>query len=204
MRPLNKFAVVVLAALAGPSTAQNSGLGIKGGVLMGTLASEVQRTTWVPGGTLGLYAPVAIGTRMELQPELLLTTTGAGFTRPDGQGYDVRVVYANVPVSVKFFMNNRLNFGAGAQFGHRILAQRTDASGTSDVSDRFESMDLGLITAAAYDFDSGVDLTLRAYWGTTPVLREDDVLFPRNRSVQFTAGYRLVNVSRVSMVRRRL
>ena len=173
------------------SHAQSAGLGIKGGALASTINALNMRTTPIPGATAGIYVPWGVGPRMEIQPEVMVSTLGAILHEPDGDDINLRSLYVQVPVSVKMYLNNGLNLSGGYQFGKILMAQRTGTEGSAMVTDDFKAMDMGFVGGVGMDLESGLDLTLRAYGAMTPSLREDDALFLKNRSLQFTVGYRV-------------
>jgi hypothetical protein len=204
MRP--NWTVLTVALLALSSTvahAQRSGLGIKGGPLVSDLRAANYRTSMLPGATLGMYAPIGIGTRLELQPELLAAAMGALQRRPERMPTTTRLMYVQVPVSAKIYLGNDFNVLAGVQTGCMVAARRVAEEGTTDISDDIERIDFGINLGIGLDTRRGVDLGLRYYSGLTDVLDENTSFFPRNRSVQLTAGYRFMAFDKISTVRRR-
>ncbi|MEO8590803.1 MAG: outer membrane beta-barrel protein [Flavobacteriales bacterium] len=200
MRPIALFVPLLLANVAFP---QASGLGIKGGPLLSDTHSGASRSDKLPGATIGLYFPLHAGTRLELQPEFMLTALGAAYEGSDGEISSVRTVYAQVPIAMKLFLSNAVNFHAGVQGGRLLFAEQYTPNGTSDLRDSYSKMDWGVIIGGGVDLRSGVDFMLRYYSGMAPVLLNDESLFPRNRSMQFTIGYRLMQFKSVNHGRRR-
>lgn len=190
-------------AIGAVSYAQSAGLGIHGGVLMSTVKAVHINTRPISGGTLGIHAPIGIGTRLELQPEFGLSTLGSRFVETDGDEYTDRCLYLQAPITLKVFLSNTFHFAGGYQFGKLVAAQRTALSGSTDVKEKYEPMDMGFVLGTGFDFASGVDLDLRFYSAMTPNLRNDDALFPKNRSLQLTLGYRFVQFKRKGHFRRR-
>ena len=184
-------------------SAQRSGLGIKGGLLAATTTAQQIETTVVPGATAGIYAPFQAGNRFELQPELLFTVLGSGFVEPNGDRTSLRTMMVQVPLSAKVFVGNAFNFQGGIQLGKVISAQRIDPEGSTDVTDDLRPMDLGANIGIGLDLSSGWDLGLRYYSGLWTIFEEDDALFPRNRTLQLTAGYRLMRLNGFAKPRRR-
>ena len=137
---------------------------------------------------LGAYAPIWAGARLELQPELLISAQGSSIKPDEGTRQTLRLYYVQLPINMKVFMTNVLNVQAGIQAGRLIVANADH----EDVTDRYQRMDIGLNLGAGLDFACGMDLTLRYYSGLTPLLVDDDVLFPTNRTLQLTAGYRMM------------
>lgn len=183
--------------------AQRSGIGIKGGLLAATTTAKHIETTVVPGATAGIYAPFQAGNRLELQPELLFTVLGSGFVEPNGDRTSLRTMMVQVPLSAKLFLNNTFNVLGGFQLGKVVNAQRIDPEGSTDVTDELRPMDLGANIGIGLDLSSGWDLGLRYYSGLWTILEEDDALFPRNRTLQFTAGKRLMRLNSFAKPRRR-
>jgi len=188
MRPL---LLALLTHIAPVLFAQQSGIGIKGGPLMSDTKSGTLTTNWIPGASIGAYFALRAGPRMELQPELLLTSLGAGYNLPDGERSKVRTLYGQVPVSFKVYLSNVVNFQAGAQMGRLLLAQQVGPDGSNDVTSSHEHWDYGVILGVGADLVSGVDFGLRYYSGLRPVLADDQTYFPRNRSVAVSLGYRM-------------
>ncbi len=197
------LATLLLIATSSAVLGQRSGFGIKAGPQISTFRASNIRTTMLPGFTAGVYVPIGAATRLELQPEVLLSTMGTGFIEPDGDRYFIRSLYVQAPVSAKYYLTNELNLQGGVQMGKLLIAQRADADGTTNVRDRFKTFDIGFDLGVGFDMRSGLDLTLRYYSGMPTLLKEDNALYPRSRSLQFTLGKRLIKFKRVKTIRRR-
>ena len=92
---------------------------------------------------------------------------------------------------------------AGVQGGRLLLAQQNTPNGTSDLKEEYSKMDWGFVVGGGVDLSSGIDFMLRYYSGMKPVLLTDETLFPRNRSLQLSIGYRLIQFKSVSHGRKR-
>lgn len=185
------------------SHAQSAGIGIKGGALISTVKALHLRSNPIPGATAGVYVPWGFAPLWEIQPEALVTVLGASFTEPDGDRSTVRSMYFQVPVVLKKYFNNQFNLCLGYQFGKVLSAQEQRDGGTSDVTDRFNNMDMGFVGGAGLDLESGVDLSLRAYSAMSPSYKNDDAIFPKHRSLQLTVGYRFVQFRTSALHRRK-
>jgi hypothetical protein len=199
---------LILAALpfllcTAHATAQRIALGAKAGALMAHVDANDIGTSPVPGATVGLYLPYASGKHTEVQVELLGAYLGSGYQEPDGDEYIVRSLYLQVPVSVKYFFGKSFNLQGGLQVGWLLSAQKELAEEMVEVTDEYYSMDWGLNIGVGLDTRSGWDIALRYYHGMEEILVGDQVLFPRNRTVQFTVGYRFMNFRNINTVRRR-
>lgn len=195
--------LLAASALVSGACAQKVGIGLKGGPLVCRTPTELLRTTWLPGLTGGIYIPWGIGPRMEIQPEVLVSAMGSGFIEPDDDRYTIRSLYIQVPVNFKFYVSNTLNLHGGVQASRLIQAQRIAGENTRDFSERLNKMEFGLIGGIGADLQRGLDLTVRYINGMTPILSNDQVLFPRNQAVSVTVGYRMTQMSVTNKSRRR-
>jgi hypothetical protein len=202
MRPRSLLLLASLV-LGVVSNAQQAGLGVHGGLLFSTVRAVAITTQPISGASFGIHAPVGIGPRLELQPELGISALGTHYTEPDGEEYTDRTLYVQAPISLKLFLTNTFHFSGGYQFGKLISAQRNGAEQSTDVKPLYESMDMGFILGTGVDFASGVDVELRYYSAMTTNLVNDDALYPKNRSLQLTVGYRFVQFQRKGHFRRR-
>lgn len=200
MRPL---LLPLLALTAAPLCAQRSGLGVKGGLLACETRTGAVSTRMIPGGSAGAYFALRAAPRMELQPELLITALGSGYTLPDGDRSTVRTLYVQVPLSVKLYVGNAFNVQGGFQMGRLLLAQQHGPEGDADVTPGYKSWDQGLILGAGVDLVSGLDLGLRYYNGLSTILADDQAIFPRNRSLMLSAGYRITGMRTPKLTRKR-
>lgn len=189
--PVPSTFLIPLLLATMPALAQRSGIGIKGGPLAAHTRSAVFSSQYVPGATAGIYAPILGGSRFELQPEVLITAFGSGHTSPEGERYSVRTIYAQIPLSAKIYFTNTINLQVGVQASKLILAEQTDPNGSSDITGSYDQNELALLLGAGADLRSGLDLTLRYHNGLTPILVNDNALFPRNQAMMLTVGYRV-------------
>jgi hypothetical protein len=205
MAPAHRPIVLLLLLLASwtPLLAQRSAFGVKGGVQVSTYRATNLRVTQVPGAVFGIFRPIAAAPRLEVQPELLLSVQGAGFLEPDGKNFRHQTLYLLAPVSAKYFLNRRLNLQGGIYFGTMLLAQRIDDAPPVSVLEAYRSFDMGFQLGLGFDMRKGVDLSLRYGSGMSTLLREDQVFYPRNRTLHFTLGKRLIQMRKAPVSRRR-
>lgn len=204
MRHHSLLIVLLSIALAPASIrAQHSGFGIKGGMLLADTRSGKASTNLIPGATAGGYFALRAGPRMEVQPEVLITAMGAGYTLADGARSTLRTLYVQVPVSAKLYIGNVMNAQVGCQMGRLLLAQQNVDGEKTDLTAEYNAWDYGFILGIGADLVSGLDLGLRYYNGMRPILMNDETLFPRNRAFMLTAGYRLGRLGAVKFKRNR-
>jgi len=195
--------LIPILALSSLSQAQSTGLGVKGGLVLSSTKVLYQRPAPLLGGTMGLYFPWGIGPRVELQPELLVTMMGAEFLGKESAQRTLRSVYVQLPFIAKIYLSSAFHFSGGYQFGWLINARELHADDQTNVTDQYRSMDMGFVGGIGLDLRFGVDLSLRAYGGMTRALRNDETLFLKNRSAQFTIGYRFIQLKRKKSFHRR-
>ncbi len=176
------------------TVAQRSGIGIKGGMLASHTRSGAYSSQYIPGATVGIYAPLLGSARFELQPEVLFTALGSGHTSPEEVRYTVRTLYLQVPLSAKVYFSNVINVQAGVQASMLIGAQQHADGDATDITDSYRPDEVALLLGLGADLRTGLDLTLRYHNGMTPVLKDDDSLLPRNQALIVTVGYRIVSL----------
>ncbi|MBS1570104.1 MAG: PorT family protein [Bacteroidetes bacterium] len=169
-----------------------SGVGFMGGPQVATWQCAGAKFRPVPGFVLGFYAPIWVGNRVEIQPDLLLSLQGMAKDLPDGGRTTVNSLSAVMPVSLKFFINRSINIQAGVQGGYLLFARSNEEQ---DVSNELNTLDMGANIGAGIGTSYGLDITLRYYNGLMNTLRDDNTLFPANRTLQLTVGHRFSQFS---------
>lgn len=181
--------------------AQRSGLGVKGAVQYSTIRSAALTSEYLPGAALGFYMPTWVGNRVEFQPELLVSAQGSKFATNDGAPRELRTIYLQFPLSLKFYVSNVVNFQVGAQGGLLLHALQQQGDNTLDMRDQLQRVDGGVNIGLGADMMSGLDIALRYSSGLTPVFSNDTQFFPRNRLIHASVGYRFIQFRK--MVRKR-
>ncbi len=172
----------------------SSGAGLKLSGQWTTLGGAGTDYRPVAGALGGLYVPVLVGNRFELQPELLVSYQGARTRVDEGVEHQLRLVYVQLPILAKLYVSNALNAQFGVQAG-KLLSARID---DQRVEDGFEPWDLGFVGGIGVDLMSGFDISARYYVGHTPILSDPTDEFPLNRSAQLGFGYRIAHFQRRS------
>lgn len=190
-KPFTSIALATVV-LATPSwlQAQGSGVGLKGGVQMTTLHSQLLQNDLLPGGFAGVYFPISFGHRFELQPEVLVSMQGSTVAMGESSSSTLRMFYTHVPINVKFFATPTLNLLAGLQPGYLVSARELGDSDALDVTEEFKPIDVGINLGIGLGTPSGWDVSLRYTSGMIALLRDDNVLFPTNRAISLSVGHR--------------
>ncbi len=195
--------ILLIVCIPAITVAQHSGIGIKGGLLMSDTRSLARTNNTIPGATAGIYFALRAGDRLEIQPELLITTLGAGYTLPDGERSTVRSLYLQIPLCAKVYVGNTFNAQGGFLMGRLLLAQQDSPNGNADVTASYNTWDYGIVLGLGADLITGMDIGFRYYNGLRTVLKDDDIYFPRNRAYMLTLGYRVGRVKAPSFKRKR-
>ncbi|MBL7964968.1 MAG: PorT family protein [Flavobacteriales bacterium] len=176
-----------LKASAGTSTWQAAGLAVKP----------------ILSGSLGAYMPLYALRKVEVQPELLLTAMGCELTRRENQKQLVRTAYVQLPLSVKYFVTPVFDLQAGGYAGYLLYAHSSGYGDQADIRDQFRNMDFGLHVGLGLELISGLDFGVRYTQGMTGIWQNDNVVYPMNRWVHGSIGYRFFAVKRSFVNRRR-
>lgn len=193
------FALLLLALPAVAQRPSRSGIGLKAGLQWSTIQSGGQNMQSIPGAAAGAYAPLWFGNRLEFQPELLLSYQGATHFHKEDPAREIRLLYAQLPVSAKLYLTNAVNVQLGVEAGY-LVAANVDGN---DAMESYKPFDFGLLGGIGVDMMNGLDITARFYSGLTPILADDIELFPTNRCTQLSVGYRIAQFNRSRHYRRR-
>ncbi|MFT3886228.1 MAG: porin family protein [Flavobacteriales bacterium] len=147
------------------------------------------------GGVAGAYFPLDCGMRFEIQPELLVSAQGAALTYGENGRREMRMLYVQLPIIAKVFLSNVLNVQGGVQ-GGMLLAATEDGG---NVKERYRTTDASLAIGLGVDMTSGWDMTFRYTSGLTSILVSDKAIYPTNRTMQASLGYRFLHFSHQRM-----
>ncbi len=194
------LAVLLVAAMAGNSSAQGLSFGIKGGLNManytGSDADGMKMKMGAVGGAFACFDLVAL----KIQPELLFSQKGAKTSGTMGTipyTGSVTANYVEIPVLLKY------SFGAvivpsiyvGPSLGILMSAtSKVEASGYSasmDMKDFYNSTDLGLVIGAEVKTPMKLSFEARYEMGLTNAPKEVLGVQPnvKNSTISVMVGY---------------
>lgn len=133
-------------ALTGTVSAQHVNIGVKGGLNIYTL-SEGSQYSSKAGLNLGLLGHVHLTDQFALQPEIYYSGQGA---KIENINTNLNLDYINVPVLLQYMFDNGFRIQAGPQLGFLVAAKTKTGNTTVNVSDGYESIDVGLGIGASY------------------------------------------------------
>lgn len=173
------------ASAQGPG---RNGMGIKLGPQWCNLNASDRTYQPVPGALVGIYFPLLASARLELQPELLLSYQGSNFPVGEAGVQELRMLYLQAPLIAKVYLGNAFSLQGGLLMARCLAAQRDGEK----ITDTFRAFDVGYAAGIGVDTQRGLDITARYCAGTSPLLVETTGVNPRSRSIQATAGLRIV------------
>lgn len=193
------FLIAAVAVLGVSSADAQVNFGIKAGPqltnLIGDDAEEVDSKL---GFNVGGYANIRFSESFAFQPELQFSTQGAKSEWQEA-GSTAKVKWnfsnINVPLMVKWYAYDGLNFEFGPQVGFNVAAKADydfdtpidgiDGSGKRDIED-VETVDFGLNIGAGYELPNGLNFGLRYTHGLTDVIKDVDM---KNSIFALGVGY---------------
>jgi hypothetical protein len=187
---MKKITTLVFACLLG---AVAYGQGLSGGIKAGlNLANQISKSdgytsspSFLPGMHAGAYVTWMFTEHLGLQPEVLYSAQGA-----KNGDYKVKVNYVNIPVLVRYNVNDLLSFHAGPQFGVLTSAKYVAGSNETDVKDQVKGSDIGLAAGVGIDLPMKLNFSFRFIQGLSDI-GEDSNSTTKNYNLQFSVGYTL-------------
>ncbi len=156
----------------------------------------------------GAYANIRISEQFAFQPELLYSMQGAEAERTEtetilGQTITthmeekVNLSYINIPLMMKWYAYDGLNFEFGPQVGFNMSAKSkataTTTGGGQSVTqeveqdiDDIETVDFGLNIGAGYELPMGLNFGIRYGLGLTEIVKDYDM---KNSVISLGIGY---------------
>lgn len=193
---------VAMVAMASAPSAQGLGYGVKAGVTLADLHEDDNGETtpfdFRVGPVIGAFVTWPLGSRVELQPEVLFTQKGAKFEQ-GGATLTQKLDYVDVPVTVSYrlFGGSGRNVAvfAGPSFGIRVRAKSSasvsgGATIEDDVSEQVKQTDLAVVGGLAYHRGRLV-VDGRYSWGVSDIDEDTtDNIKIMNRGISFLAGWK--------------
>ncbi|MCA6414742.1 MAG: PorT family protein [Cytophagales bacterium] len=218
MRVLKPVLVVVLAFITTSTFAQvRFDLGLKGGLNFASVDASSSFAKNYEGRTgyhLGAYAMLKL-TKIAIQPEVIFSRQGQGFSTQPFSDLEASFDYINIPIMIKFYLVAGLNLQAGPQFGF-LSSSKGDLVNTAantvskgqDLSGFVQTSDISLGVGAGWDFPFGLNITARYNIGLSDINKFTNNSLPssltsslgsataKNQVFQFSLGYRLFKLGK--------
>lgn len=117
----------------------------------------------------GVFFTFMFSEKLGIQPELLYSTQGSEYDESSFDG-KLTIDYVNIPVLLRYNINETFSVHAGPQFGILLKAEEEFDGDTGDVKDDFKSSDI----SGAFGIE--VDLPMKLGFGARYVLGLSNVL----------------------------
>lgn len=175
--------VLILFAFAFSSTvifAQGVDFGIKAGVNFASItdASGLDNRT---GFVAGVFVGGKFNDNLGIQADLLYSQQGAEFNAGD-----FNLDYVNVPIVLKYYVAQGLNFQLGPQFGVIINEEAQTVVGETINDIATKNFDISAVLGAGYDLPMGIRLEGRYNFGLSDVPEEGK---GKNSVITLSVGY---------------
>lgn len=175
------FLTLIICALTFSAQAQESRIGIKGGVNFTNMGSDMEdsfgESNMKTGFHAGLFANMKITQFFALQPEVLYSLQGAKFDVPViDDDAKINLSYINVPVLAKVYLSENFNIHAGPYIGFLISnnAELDDATAEEALDDMYKTLDFGVAGGLEFETLSGVVVGARYNLGLADIRNDDD------------------------------
>ncbi|WP_281233766.1 porin family protein [Flavobacterium gelatinilyticum] len=140
-------------------------LGIKAGANYSDFSNAGFETEGLAGFHAGVAVALDINERFSIQEDFLYSTQGAKLKGGPLDGKELKLSYAAIPIVVKYKTSFGLYFEAGPQVG--ILVSEDFKTLTH--ADFAEKIDAGMVAGIGYQFENGLGIGARYYFGLTDV-----------------------------------
>ena len=188
MKTLSTSLLLLLMVWGSTAIAQESSVGIKGGLNLSTISTDVgSDKNLKPGFHVGVFNKFALSETFAIQPELLFSTKGLKINYDESAILDgetrFNTSYIDLPIYLVFNLSEAFQIQAGPYFSYLISAKvETDASvlgffeiDTDKEIDRknFNAFDYGVSAGISFNIDPLV-IGANYSMGLNPVAKENE------------------------------
>jgi len=167
---MKKAAFILLSVVAfGPSLAQQTVFGVKGGMNISNLQySDQSSTNKRIGLHLGILAQIHAAAKWAIEPEFFYSLEGnSAILIPQGTVY-TKLNYLAIPVLVQYLLNRGFLLESGPQIAY-LLSASTKQRATRLTDSHFQSTAISLPLGVGYQGTSGFGLDARYCFGLTNI-----------------------------------
>ena len=172
----NLLTSLLFASICSTAISQGIDFGIKAGAnianqkLTGDYNFDTKAIVSFHGGVFVVWM---FNEHLGIQPELLLSMQGSK-EKDDTYDYKIITNYVNIPLLVRYNINDMFSVHAGPQFGILISAKEEYDGDKQDIKDDFKTTDIGLALGAEADLPINLGVGLRYIIGLTNVIKEGE------------------------------
>ncbi len=176
------FLIAAIAVLGMNSADAQVKFGVKAGPqLTNFVGDDSEDADMKVGFNVGGFANIRFSEQFAFQPELLFSLQGAK-SEYEILGTNVEekvnLSYINIPLMMKWYAYDGLNFEFGPQVGFNVAAKyKAEAAGESEEGDidDVSTVDFGVNIGAGYEMSNGLNFGLRYGRGLTSLFDVEDV-----------------------------
>lgn len=139
------------------TTAQETNVGLRGGLNFANLSgSDISGEEAQYKYHAGAFVQIRVTDFFAFQVEGMYSLKGS-----ETSIGDIDLTYIDVPILAKLYLSDHFNIHAGPQFGVLIDAENESAGVTTDVDDRFSTLELGAAAGIEYHLEMGIHFGAR-------------------------------------------
>lgn len=197
---IKSLAICSIFAATSLVSAQDSGIGFKGGVnfanLVGGDEDDINDENVLTSFHVGIFTQVGVSDVFFIQPELLYTRKGAEANLPSfvgGQDVKFKLDYIELPVMFKFQILETINLEAGPYAAYLVSSKITDGDNDEIAefdTDNFRKLDVGLAVGAGFNLGAA-EIGARYNYGLTSLDKDDNGIDVRNSVLSAYVAFKL-------------
>ena len=188
------WAVLILLIVSVSSEAQQSAFGVKGGLNLTNLKVSDPDASY--DSRSGFHAGFFVRekfSKVAIQPEILISTLSTDVSSTSFGDFQDRFTYLNIPIMVRFYVVDGLNFHAGPQFGFLLDGDRTYSGplgqGSEDIKDYYKDSDVSISLGGGWDFPFGLNVDVRYNIGVQDINEASGGEEAKSRVFQVSLGW---------------
>lgn len=147
-------------------------VGLKAGVDVGNVKfPSPSNTNTIVAFYGGLKTEITAGNKFIVQPELLYSQKGFGFSAlGNSSSGHVNINYISVPLLAGYRLADNLTVSAGPEFNYLVTAKSHIDGASSDLSSIYKKFDVGVDAGLAYQLQKSVGIEVRYCYGVSYLL----------------------------------
>lgn len=131
--------------------------------------------------------------KVAIQPEFLISTLSTDVSSSTLGDWQDRFTYLNIPIMVRFYIVDGLNFHAGPQFGFLLDGDRQYSGplgqGSEDIKDYYKNSDVSISLGGGWDFPFGMNVDVRYNVGVQDINEASGGEEAKSRVFQVSVGW---------------
>lgn len=197
---MKKISLLAILLFAVQTINAQVSYGLKSGVNLATIREKNIDYDFKTGFYAGGFANIKLAEKFAFQPEVLFSMQGAkkdNLQTTELLGDDIittapidienKLYYINIPLMVKYYFLEKLNFEFGPQIGFALKNEiKTKSQELGEFSGEPDTnIDLGVNIGLEYEFYQGIQVGFRYNAGLTKIRKDSDY---RNSNSVFSLG----------------